>query len=844
MFPPPGFRREREAVYNCRMQFFGTGKRTLVDKALTSSWRTPEEKEQVLGQLRESGLKATEAIPLLWIADSAVRQIGVDVFLARPDVPSVQQLVERMNEQPQQARAYVSRLFSRIAPEVMAKVVDDLLADKTTQKKRLGWEVALVLHVDLRTRYLERALKEAPTAIRIPALQRLLQDRQPEQLLDLLLVLSRDADPRISAVALESVVRVRDARVMDLMLDRLQNGDATSRDLARSWLAASAKEDPLPMRKRMMDLLGSGDDAARHVCVELLLETGPPDEVLMEVLLFCRNLVGWLRTRILETLRTFGDPILRPAITLLSHTDEEVRTAALVLAENFQDARLVEPICRLLSDPDWWLRITACDALGRLRDERAVPHLVKALEDEDTRWAAIDGLAQVGSASALKPLAAMLRDPRAEVRIEVIRAFSKFEDPRLLTLLQQVKERDPSLEVRTRASEVRREMQTRLEVTVGEAEKGTSAVASATLARPIDRLLAQIREQGASDLHFTVDEPPFVRLGGKLERMGTVGPLSAQTTRDALFSLLTEKQQRMLEAAGELDFCHAIPEVGRYRVNAFHQRRGWCASFRVIPNLPPTFGDLRLPGRLTELLDFHQGIIIVSGPAGSGKSTTLAAIVNLINETKADHVITLEDPIEFVHPVKSALVNQREVGTHTASFARALRAALREDPDVIVVGEMRDPETIRLALTAAETGHLVIGTLHTTSAVATVDRIVKSFPPEEQPQVRMGLSESLKYVLSQSLLPRKDGKGRVAVYEVLKGTLPVGNLIRDNKTFQIPSMMQIGRNVGMQTVDVALGELVESGLITPEAAWRRAEKPEAFEALCSPEFLRERGLSA
>jgi twitching motility protein PilT len=826
------------------MQFFGAGKRSILEKTVTSSWRTPEEKDQLLAQLRESGLRPTEAIPLLWHADTAARQVGVDSFLARPDVASVNELLDRMSEQPQHVRGYVTRLFAKVPSDVMGKVVDGLLADKTTQKKRLGWEVALSVSGELRARYLERAVREAPLAVRIPALQRLLQDRPAESMVDLLLVLARDHEPRIATIALEGIVTVRDARVLDLVLDRLQSGDATSRELARRWLTEAAAKDPTAIRKRMMELLGSGDDATRHVCVELLLASGPPEQVLMEVLLFCRNLVGWLRTRILETLRTFGDPILAPAVALLGHPDEEVRTAALVLAENFQDPRLVEPICRLLTDADWWLRITACDTLGRLKDERAVPHLVKALEDEDCRWAAIDGLAQIGSNLSLKPLAGMLRDPRAEVRIEVIRAFSRFTEARLLPLLEAVKDKDPSSEVRTRASEVLRDMEGRLDITVGDAEQGTSAVSSARLVRPIDKLLAQIREQGASDLHFTVDEPPFVRLGGKLERMSGIAPLPAHTTRDALFSLLTEKQAKVLETTGELDFCHAIPEVGRYRVNAFHQRRGWCASFRVIPNLPPTFADLRLPGRLTELLDYHQGLIIVSGPAGSGKSTTLAAIVNLINETKADHVITLEDPIEFVHPAKSALVNQREVGTHTNSFARALRAALREDPDVIVVGEMRDPETIRLALTAAETGHLVIGTLHTTSAVATVDRMVKSFPPEEQPQVRMGLSESLKYVLSQSLLPRKDGKGRVAVYEVLKGTLPVGNLIRDNKTFQIPSMMQIGRSVGMQTIDVALAELVEAGLISPEAAWRRAEKPETFEVMCDPNFLRERGVTS
>jgi twitching motility protein PilT len=825
------------------MAFFGVGKKSILEKALTSAWRTPEEKEQLLAQLREAGVRAIEAIPILWHSDPAVRQVAVELFLARPDAAALHELVARMMEQPPHVRPFVTRLFVKIPAEIAGKVVDELLADKAAQQRRLGWEVALWVSADLRPRYLERAVREAPAAARVPALQRLLQDRPPAELVDLLLGLARDPEPRVAAIALENVAKVQDPRVLDLMMDRLQAGEATSRDVARAWLHEAARTDPRTMRKRMMELLSAGDDATRHACVGLLLATGAPEDVLIDVLLICRDLVGWLRTRILETLRTFGDPILLPALALLTHPEEEVRTAALVLAENFQDPRLVEPICRLLVDPDWWLRITACDILARLKDERAVPHLVKALEDEDCRWAAIDALAQIGSPLALKPLAGIVRDPRPEVRQEIVRAFSRFTDQRLLPLLAAVKERDPSSEVRTRAAEVMRDMEVRLHLSPSDTEKGTSA-GGARLTRPLDRLLAQIRDQGASDLHFTVDEPPFARRGGVLERMGGLGALGPATTREAILSLLTDKQRAVLEQTGELDFCHAIPEVGRYRVNAFHQRRGWCATFRVIPNVPPTFADLRLPGRLSELLDYHQGIIIVSGPAGSGKSTTLAAIVNLINETKPDHVITLEDPIEFVHPVKSALVNQREVGSHTNSFARALRAALREDPDVIVVGEMRDTETIRLALTAAETGHLVIGTLHTTSAIGTVDRLVKSFPPEEQPQVRMGLSESLKYVVSQSLLPRKDGKGRVAVYEVLKGTLPVGNLIRDNKTYQLGSMMQIGRSVGMQTVDVALAELVEAGLISAEAAWRRAEKPETFEAACDPSFLRERGVQA
>jgi twitching motility protein PilT len=573
--------------------------------------------------------------------------------------------------------------------------------------------------------------------------------------------------------------------------------------------------------------------------VEILLASGDGEEVVQEVLRFCKGLVGWLRARVLETLLTFGDEVLMPAVALLDHEDEDIRTAALVLAENFDDPRIVGPVSKLLKDDDWWLRISACDSLGRIGDKRAVAALVEALKDDDARWAAIDALARIGSKKALKPLAGLLRDDRVEVRTEVIKAFSCFSDKRLLGVLKSVKEKDPSSEVRTRAAEVLRDMAAKLDVDVGDAEEGTSAIQSSHLKNPIDKLLAKAREMGCSDLHITVDEPPIVRDKGVLRRLD-MKPVSKKMCSKSIRALLKPRQLKLLEEQGHVDLCHAIPEVGRYRANVYRQRRGLCAAFRVIPNLPPTFADLRLPGQLTQLLDYHQGIICVSGPAASGKSTTLAAIINLINETKPLHIITLEDPIEFVHPVKTALVNQREVGSHTVSFARALRGALREDPDVIMVGEMRDPETVRMALEAAETGHLVIATLHTTSAISTVERIVKSFPPDEQASVRMGLSESLKYVLSQQLIRRKDGQGRVAIYEVLKGTFSIGSLIRDNKTYQIPGMMQIGRNQGMQTVDMALMDLVEADLVSPEDAWRRAAKPETFEPLCDPAFLRAR----
>jgi twitching motility protein PilT len=257
------------------------------------------------------------------------------------------------------------------------------------------------------------------------------------------------------------------------------------------------------------------------------------------------------------------------------------------------------------------------------------------------------------------------------------------------------------------------------------------------------------------------------------------------------------------------------------------------AVFRVIPERPPTIAEVGLPAHLAEIGNYHQGLVIVCGPSGSGKSTTLAALVNLFNETRHDHVITLEDPVEFVHPFKNCLVNQREVGTHTRSFARALRAALREDPDVIVIGELRDNESVSLALTAAETGHIVLGTLNSTSAAKAVDRIIASFPVDEQGQVRAALSESLKFVIAQRLLPAVEARRQVACFEVLRNTVAVANMIREEKTFQIPSAMQIGRSLGMQTFDDALKALLSAGRITGEAAYRAAVKKEDFEAFVS-----------
>ena len=328
-------------------------------------------------------------------------------------------------------------------------------------------------------------------------------------------------------------------------------------------------------------------------------------------------------------------------------------------------------------------------------------------------------------------------------------------------------------------------------------------------------LLREAADKGASDLHLSAGEPPLLRVHGDLVRIEHPAVTPEQVT-ELVNSIMSEAQRATFEAEHEVDFACELEGKGRFRVNVFVHSRGPGAVLRTIPTKIPALDTLHMPPVLKELCTRERGLVLVTGPTGSGKSTTLAAMVDVINQTWDAHILTIEDPIEFVHPPKRCLVNQREVGPHTNSFSNALRSALREDPDVILIGEMRDLETISLALTAAETGHLVFGTLHTSSAPKTIDRIIDVFPAGQQGQIRTMLSESLEAVVAQSLLKKKGG-GRVAACEVLIGTPAVRNLIREGKLHQITSMMQTGQRLGMQTLDMGLADLVKRGLIEPTA---------------------------
>jgi twitching motility protein PilT len=372
-----------------------------------------------------------------------------------------------------------------------------------------------------------------------------------------------------------------------------------------------------------------------------------------------------------------------------------------------------------------------------------------------------------------------------------------------------------------------------------------AAPSAATAVRPrsledahIDDLLRIVVEKGASDLHLCAGVPPVIRVDGRLIPTN-YEKATPQDTQRLMYDILTDEQIQRFESTLELDFSYSLGKMARFRVNVYRDRGAVAAAFRLIPTRIPTIRELNLPPVLEELTRLPRGLIIVTGPTGSGKSTTQAAMINQINMERSVHIVTIEDPIEYLHTHRFSIINQRELGQDTKSFHNALRAVLREDPDVILVGEMRDPETIALAITAAETGHLVLATLHTNSAATTIDRIVDVFPPGQQEQIRIQLSNSIQAVICQQLLPRAGQPGRVPAVEVMIATPAIRNLIRESKAHQITSVIQTSANVGMQTMDQSLRDLYMKGWITLEEALSRAMNPEELKKMISPTTVTE-----
>jgi twitching motility protein PilT len=787
------------------------------------AFKDEAEKQGLLEALANTeGLKAEDILPLLSHADAGVQQRASSLFLSRASIGGVMALLDAVIGADATLRPLLSKTLMRAKAEHVKPALEMILKDAKQDRLRTAWEVSMEFPEEISEAYVGRAFKEGPPKARYDALRRMMAKKQPAELRPTLIEALDDRENRVRKLAVDALVKLEGNDIFEAMLDRIVADDNVEiRKAAGGYLQKYIATAPRDLRPAILGrLLLTGDVGLQTQLVTELFASGDHGELLLEILTFAKTVLGVQHATILDSMKPLGEGLVEHAIRLLDHDDPDLRIQAVLLLERFASPKTAAAVLRLLGDSDWWVRIMACDTLGRLKDPRTLPQLERMLDDQDCKWAAIDSIGTIGGESAIGTLVKLLGDPQNEVRLVAMNALGKIADPRVDGYIEQLSRTDASLDLRVRAVELLRERR-------GVAGGAEAAILSSQLTRPMERLFAFARESQASDLHVSPDEPPFLRINGVLQRV-EMKPLSAGQVESLVNEILDPVRRPILDSKGAVDFCYSIPGVGRYRVNVFRQVRGTGAAVRIIPNVTPTLASLGLPKHLEEVGTYHQGIILMTGPAGAGKSTTLTAIVNVLNESRNAHVLSLEDPIEFLHTPKKALINQREIGRDSQSFAAAMRGALREDPDVIIVGELRDKETMRLAMVAAETGHLVIATMQTTGATATIDKLIESFPSDEQHQIRIQLAGSLKLIVSQILVPRADGRARVAVFEILKSTSSVRATIRDGKTFQLGSAMQIGRSHGMLTLDASLEQLLADGAITFETAYAYAQKKELF----------------
>jgi len=595
------------------------------------------------------------------------------------------------------------------------------------------------------------------------------------------------------------------------------------------FLAATTATGPDPrFNEYILPLLTDSNLKVRQFAMRILA-TQDPAHVADAFLKGFRNRFGPGRDLAIEGLKSLEGPFIQAFLDRDDDPDLAIAALASSIAVHLQTPEAVPHCIRYLSGQDWWLRDRAAQTLAEMRDERAMPALLEMLADPESDLSAAAALGIWGSPQALPGLLEAFKKGTTDLRLEILDAFTRIPDPRVGPLLDQIVRSVSDPLVQDKASRI-------VAVRTGDVPyyeapgkaRTFTEIDFRTNSRPqLSELLAHARAIEASDLHLAAGTRPHVRLIGRLQPL----PLP-ETTDEQMAAWVPEvlgDRFGELEELRQIDFCYKTPDLGRFRTNIFHQRKGMNAVFRLVPFEIPTLSEIGFPENLREIATYSQGLVLVTGPAGCGKTTTLAALVDRINETERSHILTIEDPIEYVHKNKESLVNQREIPSHSKSFAKALRQSLREDPDVILVGEMRDLETISLAITASETGHLVLGTLHTTTASSTVDRIINAFPPDQQGQIRMMIADSLKAVVSQALLPRRDRTGRIAAYEVLRNTGNVAGLIREGKTFQLPTAMQTGAGAGMVLMDSALLTMVTDGQIEPRDAYARALRKEPFE---------------
>ena len=632
----------------------------------------------------------------------------------------------------------------------------------------------------------------------------------------------------VRLAVLDSLEEMAHADVLPVVAEALNHKQIEVRLRAAKVLENLALSGQIDVARTIIWLLRSRDVDVKRIAADLAKRVGDKEGKLWPQLFrFLRDEDWWVRERITDALiELAGLELTRHVVGLMQDSSPVVRRYSVDMLMRLKDPSSLGALVRVVqADEDWWVRERAVEAIGALGDNRAVPYIVDFLnKEEDLELICIDTLAALGDKRAGAHVAQYLDEEDLDLTLVVMDCLEALNDTEQAAALMPFTEHVDH-RVRTRAREICRRWQ--LDAQFADWE-GDDAGNMGTL----DRLLWAMVRAGGDDLLVAAARRPYIKRMGEVKAL-VKNIFTDEQMRGLLYPQMTDNQIRDLESAGaDVDFSYEVKAAGlRFRANVFRERGGLAAVFRVVRNQIPAMEELGLPPIVHGFGDLKNGLVLVGGPTGSGKSTTLAAIIDYINRTYKKHIITLEDPIEVIHQTKQSLINQRELGTHSSNFRSALRSTLREDPDVILVGEMRDIETISFAISAAETGHLVFGTVHTTSADTSVDRIINAFPHGQQPQIRTILASSLRSVICQYLVPRRDGRGRVPAVEVMINSDAISNLIRKGKTYQIANVVATSRESGMQSMDNDLTRLYRAGVITSEEGYMRAVNKKEFEAV-------------
>ena len=813
-------------------------------------WTNEQQKKELLEKFQSVSKPDVE-----WVAWTAldqtpeIRAAGLAILKRRHDRAGLEALVPLLKTRSEAVRRAVMRFLKELAGPQLGPFLQEVASRGDDFARLAALDLARELPAEAAFDIARRVLTATNPAVRARALKAVSEmsfEGSAAVAASLAVPLLQDESEEIRYSALAVLEKNPNESYFPDVLQMARTGAgrvAEASFAAIKRLLATAKQDHTP---EIVPLLADGNALVRQGAVNLLMSFAP--ELLARRLLeHFRGSFVWVRDRAVETARDGLPGFVNALLALTNDPDPAFAKAASEMTLALSDVKALPVWIKLVDDRDLWVRTRAVETLGRTGkgNDEVLACLLAALKDPELAIAAASAVGELCDKRAAQPLLEAFKSAatRPDVQLEILDAMGKLAvaepsvQPQIATIcsrVSQMAQLDPAVRERARRL-VGKLSGDEARDALPDIEPEIEAVNLAgNIGARLVEFLADTVKRGASDLHLATGFVPHRRVQGVLEPLDAP-PMTRARATQLIREVLDETEWKRLERERQIDVCLKLPGLGRFRANFYSQRGGFDACFRVVPKSIPTIEEIGLPPSLSDVLKFTQGLVLVTGPSGCGKSTTLAALIDRINETRPCHIITVEDPVEFIHQNKEALVNQRQVPHHTASFARALKAALREDPDVILVGEMRDLETISLAITASETGHLVLGTLHTTNAPATIDRIISSFAPGQQGQIRVMLADSLKAVVSQALLPRRGFAGRVAAFEILRSTSAVSALIREGKTHQLPSQLQTGQNAGMVTMDQSLMKLCEEGKVDPERAIEKALKKEPFEKLLADE---------